>query len=256
MDNIMYRRGSDGTIYGVLNDFDLSSFRDAVGNVAWVRRTGTTPFMSIDLLRGLQDHYYRHDLESIFYVLLTVGSLYELLPSKASSSPDPFLPRHIFRSTLNDNDTGVVSWFRFKTLDILIDNKRTLLWDGARIHLTPSFECLRPWLDDMRLQFADGYSARMGHEVKVRKYETYKRKSEQPQKELSDIERDFLWLFRDCPPPSVQTTPPPPFDERTLGGTIRFHDFLESAWTVDYGPGDPLRYRYNGPEYVKDNDGL
>ncbi|TDL29062.1 hypothetical protein BD410DRAFT_892437 [Rickenella mellea] len=36
-------------------------------------RTGTVPFMAIAILRGLQNHEPRHDLESLFYVLCWMG---------------------------------------------------------------------------------------------------------------------------------------------------------------------------------------
>ncbi len=53
MSNIMYRVKEDGCIYGILNNFDLSSLllelKDNVSSTS-LQRTGTPPFMAIDLL--------------------------------------------------------------------------------------------------------------------------------------------------------------------------------------------------------------
>jgi hypothetical protein len=45
-----------------------------------LHRTGTILFMSYDLLDGTNawPHYYRHDLESLFYILIWVGIHYDL----------------------------------------------------------------------------------------------------------------------------------------------------------------------------------
>ena len=57
----------NGELYGVLNDFDLAAIM-AVGE-----RTGTLPFMAIDLLRYPNGHisrWFRHDLESCMWCLV------------------------------------------------------------------------------------------------------------------------------------------------------------------------------------------
>ena len=71
----MYRKKA-GKIFGVLNDYDLSIFRSNT-NPSSKNRTGTKPFMAIDLLGQNPDvHRYRHDLESMFYVMAYVTSRY------------------------------------------------------------------------------------------------------------------------------------------------------------------------------------
>jgi Fungal protein kinase len=71
----MFRRYKD-KVYGVLYDFDLSAFRHELGPAS-KRRTGTKPFMAIDLLGDqMCQHLYRHDLESLFYVLVWITSRY------------------------------------------------------------------------------------------------------------------------------------------------------------------------------------
>lgn len=77
--NIMFRR-RHGKVYGVLNDFDLASRLDCERNGPTSNcRTGTRPYMAIDLLnpKGPSDHMYRHDLESLFYVILCLACRYK-----------------------------------------------------------------------------------------------------------------------------------------------------------------------------------
>ncbi|KAG1876137.1 hypothetical protein C8R48DRAFT_570134, partial [Suillus tomentosus] len=63
--NLMWYR-KDRRLIGVLNDYDLSSLANAVGPQG-NGRTGTVPFMALDLLtkisqQGKVKHLYRHDL--------------------------------------------------------------------------------------------------------------------------------------------------------------------------------------------------
>ncbi|KAF9225596.1 hypothetical protein BS17DRAFT_765428 [Gyrodon lividus] len=73
-ENLMYYMTDEG-VMGVLNDFDLASVRGdgRSGN----ERTGTIPFMAIELLRedgqsGRVDHIYRHDMESFIWVFIWI----------------------------------------------------------------------------------------------------------------------------------------------------------------------------------------
>ena len=73
----MYRR-IDGKIYGVLNDFDLSVLRDKEPRSTSKQRTGTEPYMAVDLLvtGPPPPHLYRLDVESLFYVIAYVVCQY------------------------------------------------------------------------------------------------------------------------------------------------------------------------------------
>ncbi|KAH7891032.1 hypothetical protein F5I97DRAFT_122476 [Phlebopus sp. FC_14] len=75
--NLMYRI-VNGMIVGVLNDFDLASLGDGVTGT---ERTGTVPFMALDLLteealRGEVMHLYEHDAESFIWVLTWISLRY------------------------------------------------------------------------------------------------------------------------------------------------------------------------------------
>ena len=76
VDNMMYDPESK---CGVLTDFDLS-LREP--RVSGTDRTGTVPFMAIDLLtdeywEGTIKRYYYHELESFIWVIVFVFLLYQ-----------------------------------------------------------------------------------------------------------------------------------------------------------------------------------
>ncbi|KAI0758900.1 hypothetical protein C8Q74DRAFT_1300676 [Fomes fomentarius] len=71
LNNLMYRRNSDNTIYAVLNDWDLSVDSCGGQTQSTLGLTGAAPFMAIDLLNqralaGKIRHLYRHDLLWVF----------------------------------------------------------------------------------------------------------------------------------------------------------------------------------------------
>ncbi|KAJ7086597.1 hypothetical protein C8R43DRAFT_311051 [Mycena crocata] len=79
--NLMFRIGKEGTVLGVLNDFDLAVYVEASGLQSTSRhRMGTRPFMARDLLQPATDtpqYVYRYDLESIYYCILLLTSSYD-----------------------------------------------------------------------------------------------------------------------------------------------------------------------------------
>ncbi|GJJ09927.1 hypothetical protein Clacol_004151 [Clathrus columnatus] len=101
--NLMYRM-KDNVPKGVLNDFDLSRLSIG-GKREGTRandRTGTIPFMAIDLLsppaeKGKVRHLYRHDLESFAWVLFWVVSSYDE-GKEILRQPDLFENWHISAS--------------------------------------------------------------------------------------------------------------------------------------------------------------
>ncbi|KAG2114188.1 uncharacterized protein F5147DRAFT_607426 [Suillus discolor] len=86
--NLMWYK-KNGKLIGVLNDYDLSSLANVVGPQG-NERTGTVPFMALDLLtekaqRGEVKHLYRHDLESFMWVFIWICFRYRegvLLPAE------------------------------------------------------------------------------------------------------------------------------------------------------------------------------
>ncbi|GJJ09936.1 hypothetical protein Clacol_004160 [Clathrus columnatus] len=127
--NLMYRI-KDNVPKGVLNDFDLSRLR-IDGKREGTRandRTGTIPFMAIDLLspsaeKGMVQHLYRHDLESFAWVLFWVVSSYDE-GKEILRQPDLFANWHISASSAHDKKIAFLykleiqslpSWKRLKT---------------------------------------------------------------------------------------------------------------------------------------------
>ena len=108
----MYAISKDGDPLGIVNDFDLATW---VGHSTTNSdRTGTIPFMAIDLLDGGLDNcaprLYRHDLESFCWVLayITVAEMkYESRTIKVSP-PKGFAP-WFQDSTQDERDAHVMS---------------------------------------------------------------------------------------------------------------------------------------------------
>ncbi|THH01887.1 hypothetical protein EW145_g6842 [Phellinidium pouzarii] len=136
--NLMYRKMPDGTLRGVLNDWDLAK----VGNSAdALKGAGTCRFMARDLLvKNPPDHLERFDWESMFYVLYWIACRYEngrcvnhgALERWSSNDAD------VLRATKN---------FIFSDLELKMVTK----------HFWP-FVCT--WLDPFRELFSGGYLAR------------------------------------------------------------------------------------------------
>ncbi|KAG2120140.1 hypothetical protein DEU56DRAFT_835979 [Suillus clintonianus] len=89
--NMMWYRDKLGKFMGVMNDYDLSSLASADGPQG-NERTGTVPFMALDLLtaraqRGEVKHLYLHDMESFVWVFIWIFFRYnsegDLLPPAA-----------------------------------------------------------------------------------------------------------------------------------------------------------------------------
>lgn len=91
--NLMLLSKPDGKAKGVLNDWDMAKFihHQEQGILAGHHRTGTPPFMAIDLvevspvpmtegqpLPPAPPHWLRHELESLFYILVWAALHYNL----------------------------------------------------------------------------------------------------------------------------------------------------------------------------------
>ncbi|KAJ3848372.1 hypothetical protein EV368DRAFT_68332 [Lentinula lateritia] len=157
--NIMFRR-KDGKIYGVLNDFDLSSRVEDVDNGDI--RIGTRPFMSLDLLNSYWEggHLYRHDLESLFYIILCLTCRFE---APGVPAPEP---------------RAYSEWFSGSDRDIF-GNKNMFLTSpfllAQDLPIQPYFADFEPWLNLMHLFVADGYHARPRPDIDMSAYPALKK---------------------------------------------------------------------------------
>ncbi|KAK0200837.1 hypothetical protein DFS33DRAFT_1507565 [Desarmillaria ectypa] len=151
--NIMWRRTVDNHLRGVLNDFDLSSFRDDTTSL--VQRTGTLPYMAYELLVDNENgyppkHLYRHDVESIFYVTLLLCCRYKLVPAQQS-------PEHMVMACTKVH-SQFDSWYTVGHED-LNDKKGGFLMKSVRVPPTVNsgFTDFRPWIAGFCRQFALGF---------------------------------------------------------------------------------------------------
>ena len=90
LNNIMYRivkeKDEAGVIEekvcGVLTDFDLALWTNTPDQdyaKTLQQKTGTPPYMAHGLLLGWDAlHLYKHDLESLFYIILILATHYEI----------------------------------------------------------------------------------------------------------------------------------------------------------------------------------
>ncbi|KAJ3807393.1 hypothetical protein F5876DRAFT_79747 [Lentinula aff. lateritia] len=142
--NIMYRR-IDGKVYGVLNDFDLSSrVRDMDKGPTSNQRTGTRPFMSVDLLSPVWEggHLYRHDLESLFYIMLCLACRYNA-PGVPAAEPRSFS-----------------LWFSGTDREIFNDKTTFLLDHFQSLPIQSYFAGFQRWLRKIYDQLRGGYIQR------------------------------------------------------------------------------------------------
>ncbi|PAV20028.1 other 1 kinase [Pyrrhoderma noxium] len=141
--NLMYRRLEDGSVQGVLNDWDVASTsRMEFESDHMNMRTGTMPFMSIDLHQKLPPvHMERFEYESLFYVLYWICLSYsngKLLPEEKRHSAFKRWPRW------NSNDHEGVHSAKVGLLnDIMIFEDVNRFPAMYRPLVQPRLECLR-----------------------------------------------------------------------------------------------------------------
>ncbi len=141
----MFRRGEDGIIQGVLNDFDLATPVAHLDNGPTSKqRTGTWPYLAIELLNPstwLQPprHLYRYDLESFLWVLLTLAV-----------HPNQYDPQDVIQWSTYDH-----ARLHYRKLTFL----SSAGIDTTPLH--PRFEVLRERLTSLAYLFDDAHRARV-----------------------------------------------------------------------------------------------
>ena len=137
LNNLMLHKEGDN-VYAVLNDLDLAVSAD-VKSTSSKHRTGTKPFMAIDLIRpGPTVHMYRHDLESMFYVLVWITLRFH----DGQEIADPPLQEWA------DND------------DLLLVAKKRSFFMSMPPRRTKQFESFGRCIISMQAMFHDGLWAR------------------------------------------------------------------------------------------------
>ena len=138
-------------VYGVLIDFDLASRTQHLAKDytrTSQQRTGTPPYMAYGLLDGSDDrHLYRHDLESLFYIMLIIATHYEIqAPGEGKRGG----------IRMRGGKLPYRRWFDQPLYDDLASFKETL-FTQTYLDLSPSFKDFGGWLMDLRVSFLRGF---------------------------------------------------------------------------------------------------
>ncbi|KAF9789753.1 hypothetical protein BJ322DRAFT_1105614 [Thelephora terrestris] len=201
-------------VYGVLTDYDLSSWTVRLKNdytKTSQQRTGTPPYMAQELLDGTSaTHLYRHDLESLFYVMLLTCGRHELANEKVGSTTGR-------RMVMRGGYRPYKGWFNQKDYGILGNEKSSFFTRSKPIELSPCFEDFRAWLQPLLFQFADGFTLKSFHRTKMGRQQYYGTSA-------GEVDN--------------------PFDDETLGNNIDYSSFIEPVRRLS-GELEGLVIRYD-----------
>jgi hypothetical protein len=144
----MYQKKADGTICGVLIDYDLFIKLDRQDRgPSSKQRMGTRPFMAADLLDPTpREHLYRHDLESLLYVIVVL--IYRSQDKTLKKEDEKF-----------DSFPALKDWFTLAPAQRL--DKKLAFFLTELPPAPPAFEELRLLVAKMRRMFRQGYTARL-----------------------------------------------------------------------------------------------
>ena len=196
-------------VYGVLTDYDLSSWKKDLDDDytrTSQQRTGTPPYMAQELLQGTSTtHLYRHDLESLFYIMLLMGARHTIAPAKGG--PDT---KGRSQVVMREGTRPYQTWFDTRLYTTLGSIKQSFILNKQAIELSPAFEDFRRWLEYLRYGFSQGFMRKGLH---------------------SDNQTELLlWIQGLAGGSAGRVTPAPvPFDDETLGGHVDYSTIIEPA---------------------------
>ncbi|KAJ3759767.1 hypothetical protein EV360DRAFT_41266 [Lentinula raphanica] len=186
--NIMVRV-KDGVTYGVLNDWDLASWvgKPEKGSTSHFR-TGTKPYMAHEQHRPKWKgpHRYRHDLESVFYVM----TLFTFLYSKPSEKVLDALDEDYQFEKWHQEDDKFLAKTKFNLICVSI-------WDPPA---TDFFIGFKQWLTRFHVCFYRGFQNQ--HNFRLDQFQ------------------DPMLEIWSKPQPQPQIQQMQSFNEETLGGFI------------------------------------
>ncbi|KAF9643635.1 hypothetical protein BDM02DRAFT_3123162, partial [Thelephora ganbajun] len=144
-------------VYGVLTDYDLSSWtKDLKTDYTRTseQRTGTPPYMAQELLKGTSTtHLYRHDVESLFYIMLLMCGRHTFGHAKGGTGEET--KRQV---VMREGDLPYEDWFKAPNYATLGKNKSSFFLDTEDIELSPAFEDFRTWLQSLQIAFFEGFA--------------------------------------------------------------------------------------------------
>ena len=202
-------------VYGVLTDYDLSSWtKDLKDDYTKTsqQRTGTPPYMAHELLNGASaTHLYRHDLESLFYIMLLLCGRHTLGYMQGKDTRGPS------RVVMRGEDRPYQDWFDQQNYITLGNLKGVFFSRSQPIELSPSFGDFHAWLSDLQSKFARGFSLKTVYEVHLH------------------------WHRKDHGGSAEGMAP---FDDETLDGRIDYPSFIELVPRLE-GELEGLVIRYD-----------
>ena len=177
--------------------------------------------MAFELLKGIgTTHLYRHDLESLFYVMLLTTTRHTISPTKGGV-------------VMREGIRPYQEWFDEQRYNALGSFKWAFLsFEKKPIDLSPAFEEFRPWLRALHYVFSVGFRHKISQE------------EEQPPWMLGSAEGSV---------PGATPTPAP-FDDETLGGFVHYPAIIEPTRYLK-GELEGLVIRYETPTGVVQADG-
>ncbi|KAK0490315.1 hypothetical protein IW261DRAFT_1323966, partial [Armillaria novae-zelandiae] len=215
MANIMYRIDDEGNVLGVLIDFDLSSLVP-IKEATSLRRTGTPPYMALDLLVEEKDsgpHLYRHDLEALFYVMLMICCCHSIIEKVQSNGA----------SQLEEISANFSRWFdRTISWNTLAELKTSFFIRAKPLPVSPCFEGFSLWLNLIQSQFAEGIAERTAEHTRLKK------QAEAASWKARPLPPHFNVDGRVLPHPQIPLSKP--FNDATLGGHVDYTQFLSVMW--------------------------
>jgi serine/threonine protein kinase len=193
--NLMFDRADEGGVNGVLNDWDMASILNQLGEVpakSATHRTGTPRFMAHELLDDTPPaHLYRHDLESFFYILIWAALHYDF-GEKTRADKVAKVVQH-WDAGLGPASVAIKWTF--------LSNKAQSqkIFDAVR----PEFkELKRTWLKPLWKLFNEALRSR----------------PDTPDSDEEDLEDSG-----------------PPYNYQTLGGRLTFHSFMKAIGREERG---------------------
>ena len=189
-------------VYGVLTNYDLSSLKEELyGDHVRTsqHRTGTPQYMAHELLLGCTTtHLYRHDLESLFYIMLLMGARHTITPAK-----DGLGAKGESRVVMLKRECPYQDWFDRQDYYLLGCIKNSLFSHRKTIKLSPAFADFLPWLQVFRYYLSRGFWTKNSHKLD----EEITSRTRRKQAEGSG---------------GGVTPDPVPFDDETLGGCVDY----------------------------------
>ena len=147
-------------VYGVLMDFDLSSWKEALikGDYTMTsqQRTGTPPYMAHEILLGTsRTHLYRHDLESLFFVMLLTATRHSIgIPEGKTELR--LVMREEGGKKIEFKKLPFCNWFGQCNYHMLGSLKGSFFTFKESIDLSPDFQDFREWLLALQNRFTQG----------------------------------------------------------------------------------------------------